>query len=116
MSRREELVLLAGKQCCGWSREPQGQRPLLLTTHSKVGATGEFPLAIFFHMAAVEAPVALVYIGDDQLTSEPLTITHKHWGDGVVGVVQKTVPPRDIRFVAIVLAGEAGLIPQVHCH
>lgn len=56
----------------------EGQRPLLLTTHSEVGAAGEFSLAIFFHVAGVEAPMALVYTGDDQLTSEPLTRTHKH--------------------------------------
>lgn len=69
----------ARKQRSGWSREPEGQRPLLLTTHSEVGAAGEFSLAVFFRVAFVEAPVALVYIGDDQLiTFEPLTRTHKH--------------------------------------
>lgn len=97
MSRRTEL---------------QGQCPSLLTAHSEVSATGTLYFFALYHLAPVQAPVALVNFGEDQLAHGTQARTQWHWGPCAVGL--ETEPPCDIRVLAVVLTGEDGLLTQVH--
>lgn len=88
----------------------EGPRDLL--AHSEVSATGTLYFFALYHLAPVQAPVALVNFGEDQLAHGTQARTQWHWGPCAVGL--ETEPPCDIRVLAVVLTGEDGLLTQVH--